>query len=343
MELLDRYLHAVKKHLPWKRQDDIIAELRANLEAQLEEREAELGRPLNPAEAEQWVRSLGAPIQMAAKYQPQQYLIGPAFFPFYLFVMKLALGWCAVIYVIVNAIQIALKPSLDAAAQAIAHLPFALISAAAWITMIFAVLEYLAMRRPEMLPAAVSQKIGWDPSSLPPAVELRTEDGQKPRTLVQAVAEAVFLSIVVLWLLALPNHPFLLMGPGVVVLDKSPFALPSVWWSFYWWVVALTIVQIGWKITSLARDRWQYKSQVEQLVVKALGIVPVAVMATAPVLVILKDPLKDAAQYGAQLDQINLWTHRGFLIVLIITVLQLAGDLLRFGMDAYRRHQAAIH
>lgn len=35
MELLDRYLQAVKKHLPWKRQDDIIAEseptLRLNL------------------------------------------------------------------------------------------------------------------------------------------------------------------------------------------------------------------------------------------------------------------------------------------------------------------------
>ena len=35
MELLDRYLEAVKKHLPWQRQDDIIAELRANLESQL--------------------------------------------------------------------------------------------------------------------------------------------------------------------------------------------------------------------------------------------------------------------------------------------------------------------
>ena len=39
MELLDRYLQAVKKHLPWQRQDDIIAELRANLESQLEDRE----------------------------------------------------------------------------------------------------------------------------------------------------------------------------------------------------------------------------------------------------------------------------------------------------------------
>ncbi len=47
MELLNRYLEAVKKHLPWQRQDDIIAELRANLESQLEEKEDGLGRPLD--------------------------------------------------------------------------------------------------------------------------------------------------------------------------------------------------------------------------------------------------------------------------------------------------------
>ena len=55
MELLDRYLQAVKMHLPWQRQDDIVAELRANLEAQLEDKEAELGRPLTKEEATRYV------------------------------------------------------------------------------------------------------------------------------------------------------------------------------------------------------------------------------------------------------------------------------------------------
>ena len=48
MELLDRYLQAVKKYLPARRQDDIIAELRANMESQIEDKESELGRPLHP-------------------------------------------------------------------------------------------------------------------------------------------------------------------------------------------------------------------------------------------------------------------------------------------------------
>ena len=61
MDLLDRYLQAVKKHLPWKRQDDILAELRANMESQLEDKEAELGRPLTQGEAEDWLRKMGSP------------------------------------------------------------------------------------------------------------------------------------------------------------------------------------------------------------------------------------------------------------------------------------------
>ena len=59
MELLDRYLQAVRKHLPWQRQDDIIAELRANLEAQLEDKEAELGRPLNQARRRRGCKQTG--------------------------------------------------------------------------------------------------------------------------------------------------------------------------------------------------------------------------------------------------------------------------------------------
>ena len=103
MELLDRYLLAVRKHLPWQRQDDILAELRANLESQLEEKEAALGRPLTLAEMENWLKSLGSPLRMAAPYQPQQYLIGPALYPVYRNVLKIALAWGAVIYCIAEA------------------------------------------------------------------------------------------------------------------------------------------------------------------------------------------------------------------------------------------------
>jgi hypothetical protein len=137
MELLDRYLEAVKKHLPWQRQDDIVAELRANLEAQLEEKEAALGRPLPQAEAEAWLKQLGSPMQMAAPYQPQQYLIGPAIFPIYRNVMKIAVSWCIVIYTIATATALLVHaPHLIDFLHILTSLPAIMITTAAWVTLV---------------------------------------------------------------------------------------------------------------------------------------------------------------------------------------------------------------
>ena len=149
MELLDRYLQAVKKHLPWQRQDDIIAELRANLESQLEDKEAELGRPLNTGEVEAWLKQMGPPIQMAARYQPMQYLIGPAIFPTYWFVLRTAFLWALIIYSIVSAVQIVVKiPSGVAVLEAVLRVPGVLMTTAAWVTLIFAAFEFVATHHP---------------------------------------------------------------------------------------------------------------------------------------------------------------------------------------------------
>lgn len=43
--LIDRYLRAVREQLPRGQQDDIIGELSEDLRSQVEDREAELGRP----------------------------------------------------------------------------------------------------------------------------------------------------------------------------------------------------------------------------------------------------------------------------------------------------------
>jgi hypothetical protein len=51
MDLLRRYLQAVGTYLPKSQQDDILKELGENLRAQMEDKQAELGRPLNEDEA----------------------------------------------------------------------------------------------------------------------------------------------------------------------------------------------------------------------------------------------------------------------------------------------------
>ncbi len=60
MQLLDRYLTAVKFWLPKKQRDDIAAELAANLQAEIDDRTAEIGRPLTDAEVAAIVAEVGA-------------------------------------------------------------------------------------------------------------------------------------------------------------------------------------------------------------------------------------------------------------------------------------------
>ena len=88
MELVDRYLQAVKFWLPRNQKDDIIAELSEDLRCQIEEKEAELGRKLTDAEVEPILKRCGSPVAVAGRYLPQISLIGPTLFPIYRVVMR---------------------------------------------------------------------------------------------------------------------------------------------------------------------------------------------------------------------------------------------------------------
>ena len=52
MELLDHYLKSVRSCLPAAQRDDIVSELSENIHSQIEDKEAELGRPLNEADVQ---------------------------------------------------------------------------------------------------------------------------------------------------------------------------------------------------------------------------------------------------------------------------------------------------
>jgi hypothetical protein len=88
MELVDRYLHAVKFWLPRKQKDDIIAELSEDLRSQIEEKETELGHKLTDVEVEPILKRCGSPMAVAGRFLPQQSLIGPALFPIYSVIIR---------------------------------------------------------------------------------------------------------------------------------------------------------------------------------------------------------------------------------------------------------------
>ena len=338
MELLDRYLQAVRKHLPRKRQDDILAELRANMEAQLEDKESSLGRPLTQGETEDWLRAMGSPILVASRYQPQQYLIGPTLYPIYLYVLRVVLTLAFMVYTIVSTIVIVVSaPGVTSAMAAIQRVPGVLINAAAWVTLIFAALEFLATRYPEICPQIAGVSGPWSPSSLPP-VEKQEKDFGKPRSYPYAIAEVVFGFILLTWMLLIPRYPFLVLGPGTVFLTSGPFELGQVWWAFYWWVVGVNALELAWRCINLLRGTWQRRSMAEHVVIKAIGLIPIGVIlaAKSDALVRLRNPAVNQAHYGSALDSINKSIHLGLGVVCVIVVAQLAWDV---GRAMYRGYE----
>ena len=81
INLLERYLQAIGRYLPPTTKDDTLAELRANLLAEMDERAEDLGRPLTDAETAGILRAHGKPEQVALRYLPQRSLIGPTHLP----------------------------------------------------------------------------------------------------------------------------------------------------------------------------------------------------------------------------------------------------------------------
>jgi hypothetical protein len=337
-DLFERYLQAIRRYLPWRRQADILAELRANLESQLEDREAELGRPLTEGEMVDWLKQLGSPMHVAMRYQPQQYLIGPAVFPMYWYVLRLAVPLAAVIYTVANGLLIAAQAGgASAIAEAIAKLPGVLIMVAAWVTAVFVGLEFAAAHYPHVRLPIPGLSGDWSPSTLPP-LETVPAAGKKPKSYAQAVAEVIFGFLFLVWLTLIPHHPSLLMGPGITVLHGSPFRLAHVWWDFYRAAVMVNFVQVAWNSYRLWEGKWQERSIALQVSSKLLGLVCVGVLITAPhrTYLLLRNPAADAMQYGATVENINMWAWRGVCVMGGIVVLQLIGEIAKAGYEAWR-------
>ena len=89
MDLLDRYVAAVRRNLPAAKAEDIAAELRDVLLERAEVREAALDRPLDKSEWEALLVEFGHPLVVAARYRDKQSLIGPESYPFYLYSLTL--------------------------------------------------------------------------------------------------------------------------------------------------------------------------------------------------------------------------------------------------------------
>jgi hypothetical protein len=143
-ELIDRYLQAVRFWLPkTQRQEDLIAELGEDLRSQIDDKEIELGHPLDKGEMSAILRRCGSPMLVAGRLGPQRNPDWSRFVPHLRICLEDGLFWILVPVFIFIVGPVTLANSGGnwglAVASTLANLWSGLFIAAGIVTLVFAI------------------------------------------------------------------------------------------------------------------------------------------------------------------------------------------------------------
>jgi hypothetical protein len=335
MELLDRYLQAVRFWLPRKQQDDIIAELGDDLRSQIEDRESSLGRSLNEDELVALLRQAGHPMRVAGRYLPQKSLIGPTLFPLYAFVLKVVTLGYLVPWILVWIGMMIFMPSYRTSHSGMAllgpwtHLwdvAFFLFGA---ITLVFVVLERFQER--------IIWLNTWDPRKLPRVARPKDRVSR-----VESVFGLAFSILFIAWWLSLSRYGHVIFGPIAGFFSLNP-AL-SAW---YLPVLAPTGIVMVQQCVNLLRPQWKWLRSVALLLADAISLfIFISVSRIHPHLIAAGNMTLDAPHAKAlvALNQVLswsiVWVNIGIFIALIVHAYQAIRELRR--MSKGSRNGAAM-
>jgi hypothetical protein len=261
MELIERYLQAVKFWLPRRQKDDIIAELSGDIYAQMEERETSLGRKLTEAEIEELLKHRGHPLLVANRFLLQESLIGPVLFPIYRFVLKIfAFGYLLPATLVWIGLMI-FNPSyrfeqthpswFGAFASLFSYLWTTTCIAVLAVTLVFAVLERMQAR--------IHFFERWSPRKLPPVRNLNLI----PRS-TSSFELAVSL-IFFVWFAIYLHSPVVRIGSAIEI-SLNPQRL----W-FFWGYLALALGNAALSATNLLLPYWSITRAKLRLFSDAVG------------------------------------------------------------------------
>ncbi len=319
MQLVDRYLQEVKRYLPAEQCEDILKELSANILAEMEDREAALGRPLTEDEQIAILQQQGSPLIVASRYRRDQraftfgrVIIGPTLFPLYIKILTLNL---CITVVSSSVVTIALGTHVGLAAL----IWPALIQFAA-VTTIFGVLEQ-SQQRFHILER-------WNPRALPPA--------RDPLKISRATSFFGILSglIVVLCWLHVPGATYavayLFLGPLVryfAPVSASPLIFAPSWQIFYFPILVLLLLGIAQHGLNFAFPRWTRNRLIARAALGSLALIVLLLLFRAGDLLLLNPEISNASQYFGLAYIINQSVHYSMLFASAITLFGVARQI----------------
>jgi hypothetical protein len=327
MDLLDRYLAAVAALLPKAQREDIVAELRDILLTQMEEKEAELGRPLDVKEREAVLKAFGHPIAVAGRFGTPRSLIGPELYPFYVFGVKVLL----VVAAIVAAVPVVISTITDPGESASALSRFLSSFLASGFTMIgIATVLGVGIER-GWIP--LGGATDWKVADLPRLDTLAPrKKGFLHKSLLQrrfeALLELILTALFVLWWTGLVPAPWLRR-----VADSDMVLRPaSIWTALYWPLLAWAGVQMVSSLVGLLRPGWVRARAALEIACGLAGLALAVVLWRAGRLVVVElqaagGPNADGV--GGLQTALDLSFHLTAAVMVVVLTIKIAVELWR--------------
>jgi len=319
MELIDRYLQAVKFWLPRQQKEDIIAELSADIYAQIDERETVLSRKLNDAEVEELLKQRGHPLLVANRFLPQESLIGPVLFPIYRFVLKIfvygyllpsVLVWMGLMIFSSSYRLEQTNPSwFTAFSSLFNYLWFTTFLAAGTITLAFAVLERTQAR--------IHIFDRWNPRKLPPV--------RNPYLIPRSTSlfELAVSLIFFVWFAVYLHSPVVPIGLKVTI-----FLNPQ-WLWFFWGYLLLALVNASLAGLNLLYPSWTARRATLRLLSDSAGAALFCWLMKANLLAGITGANLPVQQAIAIAQAVNDWMSRLFPAAIVVGLVIVATDVYR--------------
>jgi hypothetical protein len=249
MNLIDRYVAEVGKHLPRNQRADIEKEIRSTLLDMLEERGQT--SPDNEAAVIALLKEYGEPRKVAESYVGPRYLIGPKLFPTFELVVKIVLAVVFGAGLLGFAISASITGSLAGPdflsflAEFWSDMLGGLFGAFGTVVVIFAVLE-------RVLPAKEIEKEteeGWNPA------DLTKEPDPNEVKMSESIATIVFTIAGLIILNLFPNVVGIFFGSDgewtfIPILSDAFFT------HYLVWINLLGVLQIAFNLYQLRQKVW---------------------------------------------------------------------------------------
>ena len=273
MNLIDKYIAEVGKHLPRKNRADIEAEIRSTLEDMLEERKQATDEAEDKTVIE-LLKEYGAPRDVAASYTGPRYLIGPRVYPTFELVTKIVVA--VLLAVTLVGLGISLSKSslagpefLKTVGEGALNLLGGLITAFGNIVLVFAILE-------RVLPAKeFEEEEEWNPA------ELAKEPDPDRVKFGEQIFETFFL---VLFLIIFNLYPEII-GIGFFNDNDWVFISPiltDAFFSYLPWLNILILLQLVFNVYLLRQGVWNITTRIMNILLELGSIALAIVMLRGP-------------------------------------------------------------